>query len=80
MNSPQHHDSAGRLLVNERTAAQMLSVSARTLWTLRQQGKIPYVKLGGRVLYSPATLAEWIAATQSDSLPRDPKAKRESTL
>jgi len=48
------------LLVDERTAAKLLGVSQRTLFTLRSAGQIPHVKLRGRVLYSPPALSKMI--------------------
>jgi hypothetical protein len=47
------------LLVSEREAARLLSCCAKTVYTLRQQG-LPHVKIGSRVLYSPADLQIWI--------------------
>ncbi len=50
-----------RLLIPIRDAARAVSVSERTLWGLTQpRGPIPCVRLGGRVLYSPAALTRWI--------------------
>lgn len=62
-------DPASRLLVPARDAAQMLSISERTLWSLTApRGPLPPVRIGARVLYSTETLRSWIAAqTQSAS-------------
>ncbi|MBS0195442.1 MAG: helix-turn-helix domain-containing protein [Planctomycetes bacterium] len=48
------------LLVNATVAAEMLSVSARTLWALTKAGDIPHIRIHRRVLYSVASLREWI--------------------
>lgn len=39
------------LLVNTQTAAKMLAISPRLLWTLTNRGDIPCVRLGGAVRY-----------------------------
>lgn len=49
-------------LLNQREASGLLRLSTRTLERLRLSGNGPqYVKLGRRVLYRDADLAEWIA-------------------
>ncbi len=50
-----------RLLVPSRDAAQMLAVSERTLWQLRQKGEIPFLRIGKLVRYPVADLEDWIA-------------------
>jgi hypothetical protein len=35
-----------------------LRVNRITLWNLRNRGLIPYIKLGGRVLFDPASVAK----------------------
>jgi excisionase family DNA binding protein len=47
-------------LLNERQAAELLGISSRHLHTLRRRGEVPFLKLGGRVLYSPLALQRWI--------------------
>jgi len=49
-----------KLLANEREAAAMLSLSPRTVWSLADDGKIPYVRIGRRKLYSVESLRAWI--------------------
>jgi len=48
------------LLVSAREAARMLSVSERTLWTLRQRGEIPAVPVMGSIRYSVDDLRSFI--------------------
>jgi excisionase family DNA binding protein len=49
------------LLLTARQAAQRLSLSERTLWTLTNvAGEIPCVRHGRWVRYDPADLVEWI--------------------
>lgn len=48
------------LLLNARNAARALSISERLLWTKTKSREIPCVRIGKRVLYSPADLEAWI--------------------
>jgi excisionase family DNA binding protein len=48
------------LLLNTRDAARALSISERLLWTKTNSREIPCVRIGKRVLYSPADLEAWI--------------------
>jgi excisionase family DNA binding protein len=50
------------LLIPEREAARRLSLSSRTLFTLRRRGQIPFLKIGTKTLYDPHDLTEFIAA------------------
>lgn len=47
--------------VDERAAARLTSLSVRTLYALRKAGEIPHTTVGGRVLYSPNELRQWLA-------------------
>ena len=49
-----------RLLVSQREAARLLSVSVRTLFALRDRGELDCVRMGPRVLYSVTDLRSWI--------------------
>ena len=49
------------LLIDGKQAAKLLGISERHLANLRKAGKIPFVRLGGRVLYDPIALRRWIA-------------------
>jgi hypothetical protein len=52
-------------LVDERYAArEILKVSERTLWTLRDQGAIPHVRIGHSVRYNLDDLRRWIEANK----------------
>jgi len=48
------------LIVNERDAARYLSISPRSLFTLRASGRIPYVKLGGAIRYAVKDLTDFV--------------------
>ncbi|CAN5583740.1 hypothetical protein BH09VER1_BH09VER1_40270 [soil metagenome] len=43
-------------LLNEREMAQRLSCGERHLRRMRQEGKVPYVRLGSLVRYDPAAV------------------------
>ena len=47
-------------LATPREAAQLLSVSERTLWTLTSDGKIPHVRIGRCKRYDRRDLDDWI--------------------
>lgn len=47
-------------LLTSREAAAMLGISERTLWTLKDQGEIPHIKIGRSVRYSVTDLNAWI--------------------
>jgi excisionase family DNA binding protein len=48
-----------RLLVDAHTAANMLSISTKTLWKKTKDGTIPCKRIGTRVLYSISQLQQW---------------------
>jgi excisionase family DNA binding protein len=53
------------LLVDVKEAARLLGVSDRTVWSVTApRGTLPCVRVGGRVLYSPDTLREWVRSQQ----------------
>lgn len=57
--------------INEREASKLLSLSVRTLYTLRKSGEIPHTIIGERVLYSPTELRAWFAEKRhSQKIPR----------
>ena len=49
------------LLLDAHEAARALRLSERTLWARTKAGEIPHVRIGRRVLYSPAALERWLA-------------------
>ena len=52
-----------QLVVDERTAAKMLSVSVRTMFTLRKMG-LPYFRIGSgtkAVRYRVSSIEQWVA-------------------
>ncbi len=57
------------LLITARQAAQLLSISERTLWEITKRGEIRRVKVGRLVRYDPSDLKAWIdrAKVQAES-------------
>ena len=52
-----------RLLVDPKTAARMLSVSERKLFSMTHEDvpNLPYLRVGRLIRYSPDDLQRWIA-------------------
>lgn len=50
-----------KLLISEKRAAELLSVSQKHLANQRKEGAAPYIKLGTKILYDPEALREWVA-------------------
>lgn len=51
---------SGERLLNVRETAALLNVGRQTIFNWRSQGKIPYTKLGGRLLFRLADLQKFI--------------------
>jgi len=49
------------LLLKACDAAVLLAISERKLWQMTNAGKIPCIRMGRAVRYSPDDLKEWIA-------------------
>ena len=50
----------GRLLVKEREAARMLSISSRKLWELNKRDEIPCIRADRAKMYDVRDLVAWI--------------------
>ena len=48
------------LLITPKEAAQLLSISERTLWDITNRGRLRRVKIGRLVRYDPRDLQAWI--------------------
>jgi excisionase family DNA binding protein len=48
------------LLMSVRETARRMSISIRKLHAITRAGEIPCVRIGSRVLYSPASIQAWI--------------------
>lgn len=61
-------EPAEALAVNEAKAARLLSISPRTLWQLRRDGRGPtHAMIGSSVRYSVAELRRYLAERQAVS-------------
>jgi len=49
-----------RILVCKDVAAELLSMSVSKLERLMKESSLPYKKIGGRVLFSPDELRNWV--------------------
>ena len=58
-------------LIDIRAAADYTGLSTHTLYTMVSQRRIPFVKLGGKLLFDLALLDEWIK--QNTVMPMPPK-------
>ena len=47
-------------LLDVRTVAQILGVTERWVYDAVRQGRIPYLRIGSRIRFIPASLQEWI--------------------
>lgn len=56
-----------KLSVRRREAAQMLSISVRTLERLTASGEIPCVRLDRGILYSVEALREWLGRKMAEN-------------
>jgi predicted DNA-binding transcriptional regulator AlpA len=62
-NNQKELDVRGAQLVTAREVARLLSVSARSVWRLRDSGRMPDpVRVGGSVRWGLETIRAWIAA------------------
>ncbi len=62
MNSLMKPDGAvAPLLLNSRQAARMIGVAERTLWDLRADGKIEFVRIGKLVRYRISDIEIYVA-------------------
>jgi excisionase family DNA binding protein len=57
-------DTAEPLAVRPRHAAAKLGISESTLDRLRKAGRIPFVKLGGAILYRVASLDQFLVEAE----------------
>ena len=55
-------------LLNIHQAAETVGLTVKTLYTYICKRKIPFVKLGSRVLFDPEKLAAWVERNSIDSI------------
>lgn len=58
------NDELPPLALRPRDAARALSISERSLWQLKRDGRIPYVLAGRSILYPVAALQKWLEDSQ----------------
>lgn len=64
-------ETPSQLLLSNRQAAKILSISPRTLWGLTSpRGPIPCIRIGNRVLYPCDMLRDWVAKSIGQSFER----------
>ena len=66
---PVQPDAIERIGVNVRTAAEMLGVCERTMWTLAQSEKVRTTRVGKRVIFSVQSLREFIDGAKNADNP-----------
>ena len=65
-------------LLTEDEAAQALKVCTRTLRQARKDGRLTYVLIGRCVRYTMDDLADFIATSRQDTMPKKRAVKRAS--
>ena len=50
------------LLVDSKTAARLLAISLRSIWTLQKSGELPVVRLRRSIRFDVKDLEAWIEA------------------
>lgn len=63
---PTVNDSPKALLIDAASAAVILGIGTRTLWSLTARNALPVVRIGSRTLYRPDHLAAWLDAGAPD--------------
>lgn len=58
--------SVDPLLIDAASAAVILGIGTRTLWSLTARNAVPVVRIGSRVLYRPEHLSAWLDAGAPD--------------
>ena len=58
----QLHSSTAPGLLSREQAAKFLSISERKLDYLREDHRIPFVRIGKKILFTPADLEQFIEA------------------
>ena len=57
--------------------ADLLGVRPDTLYTWRARGRLPHVKVGGRLLFDPRAISAWLADHAKPVLPAGKRLARE---
>ena len=59
--------TAQQLTISERMAAELLGVSERTLFNLRQDGDIPFIRIRSRIMYRVSALEAWLEKNEQEA-------------
>jgi excisionase family DNA binding protein len=63
-------------LISQQQAAECLGVDVRTVRRLTQAGKLAYVGIGSRVMFTDRALTEFIAANEVRKIPSRSRSVR----
>ena len=55
------------MLINSKTASDLLQISERKLWSLMKSGEIPHVSIGRSIRYDPRALRSWVESKRVKS-------------
>lgn len=64
----EHSEKQNALVIDESSLLNRVPFSKRTLFNLRTTGKLPYIKLGRRILYHLPTVEEALRRQQRNVL------------
>ena len=59
--------TAQQLTISERMAAELLGVSERTLFNLRQEHAIPFLRIRSRIMYRVSALEAWLEKNEQEA-------------
>jgi len=65
----QHSNLKENRLLSIPEVARFLGISQSTLYTLVSQQRVPFVKVGSRVLFDPVQLDQWIKLNTKMPMP-----------
>jgi predicted DNA-binding transcriptional regulator AlpA len=64
LNSEQKKQSEQDVILNEKQALALLGISPGTAVTYRKTGRLPYMRIGRKIMYSKKELLEFLASTK----------------
>lgn len=59
-NSKEFNQLNNRLAVNAHELSRLTGLSTDTIYTLKSQGRVPYIKIGRRVLFPVNAIEKWL--------------------
>jgi len=54
--------------MSEAEFCRVVGISRTTAWQLRKQGRLPYYRLGAKILYSPEHVTEFLTSIERKAL------------